>query len=192
MLSSCAGPNLLVITAESTHILLAVLTATPVSIGMLTNLSAQTRILYFLAVFAALVFTAAVHAEDTGEVIHPAVGSALRKAVLDGLRPSIETDLKQKVIFVVGDIRVLSDWAFLQVSPVRPDSKPIDFSKTKYKEAMEAGMFDGATTYALLRKKKDQWTVLTFRIGPTDVCWVDWDQPPYGAPRKVLPSLGKP
>ena len=125
-------------------------------------------------------------------MIHPGAGSALRKAVLDGLRPSIEDDLKQKVIFVVGDIRVLSDWAFVQVTPVRPDSKPIDFSKTKYKEAMEGGMFDGATTYALLHKKKDQWTVLTFRVGPTDVCWVEWDKPPYDAPRKVLPALGKP
>ena len=159
---------------------------------MLTNLSPQKRILSFLAVFATLVCTATVRAENTGEVIHPGVGSTLRKAVLDGLRPSIEADLKQKVIFVVDDIRVLSDWAFVKVTPVRPDSKPIDFSKTKYKEDLEGGMFDGAQTYALLRKKKDQWTVLTFRIGPTDVCWVSWDQPPYGAPRKVLPSSGKP
>jgi len=128
------------------HILLARLTAIPVSFDMPTNLSPKKRIFSFLAVFAALVFTATVHAENSGEVIHPGAGSALRKAVLDGLRPSIEDDLKQKVIFVVGDIRVLSDWAYLQVTPVRPDSKPIDFSKTKYKEAMEGGMFDGATS----------------------------------------------
>jgi len=29
-------------------------------------------------------------------------------------------------------------------------------------------MFDGATTHALLDKKKDQWTVVTFRVEPTD------------------------
>ena len=155
-------------------------------------ITSKKRIFAFLAVFAALVFTAALHAENTGEVIHPGAGSALRKAILDGLRPSIEDDLKQKVIFVVDDIRVLSDWVYLRVTPVTPGSKPIDFSKTKYKKAMEEGMFDGATTHALLHKKKDQWTVITFRVGPTDVCWVGWDKPPYGAPRNVLPSLGKP
>ena len=149
------------------------------------------RIPCFLTVLAALVFAVAVHAENSGEVIHPGPGSARRKAVLDGLRPSIEDDLKQKVIFVVADIRVLSDWAYVQVSPVTPDSKPIDFSRTKYRKAKEDGVFGGAQTYALLRKKNDQWTVLTFRIGPSDVCWIGWENPPYNAPRKVLPPLGK-
>jgi len=175
-----------------THILLARPPAISITFDMLTNPTSKKTICCLLAGFAALAFSAAVHADTSGEVVHPGAGSALRKAVLDGLRPSIEQDLKQKVIFVVGDMRVLSDWAFVQVTPVRPDSTPVDFSKTKYKEALEAGMFDGGQTYALLRKKKDQWTVLTYRVGPTDVCWVTWDEAPYGAPRKVLPPGGKP
>ncbi len=128
-----------------------------------------------------------LHAKDPGKVTQPAPGSELRKAVLDALRPSIETDIKQKVIFIVDKIRVSDDWAFVQVTPVQPDSKPIDFRKTKYKEQMDEGMFDGASTWALLRKKDNQWVVLTFQIGPTDVCWAEWDKAPYNCPRKILP-----
>ncbi len=66
----------------------------------------------------------------------PAPGSKLRKAILDGLRPSIEKDLKQKVIFKVGTIRVYKGWAFLHVHPIQPSGKSIDFRKTKYAEAL--------------------------------------------------------
>ncbi len=147
--------------------------------------------LLLLALVATLVPLTALHAEDSGKVTHPAPGSALRKALLDGLRPSIETDIKQKVIFVVEEMRVSGDWAFVRVTPVQPDSSAIDFRKTKYKEPLEEGMFDGATTYALLRKKGDRWSVLTFQIGPTDVCWDGWDTPPYNCPRKILPYADK-
>jgi hypothetical protein len=143
-------------------------------------------LLSVLVLILSLVPTETVCAEGSAGVTQPTPGSALRKAVLDGLRPSIEADIKQKVIFIVDDMRVSDDWAFVRVTPIQTDSKPIDFRKTKYKEQMEEGMFDGATTYALLRKKDDQWVVLTFQIGPTDVCWDGWDGPPYNCPRKIL------
>jgi hypothetical protein len=117
----------------------------------------------------------------------PGPGTKLRKAVLDGLRPSIEKDLKQKVIFVVSKIRVYDGWAFVQCRPVTPKSKPIDFKKTKYKEMIDQGMFDGDTTYALLRLKNGKWAVKDFVIGPTDVYWLAWTDPPFSAPKQVLP-----
>lgn len=117
----------------------------------------------------------------------PGPGSKLRKAVLDGLRPSIEKDLKQKVIFVVSKIRVYDGWAFVQCRPVTPKSKPIDFKKTKYKEMIDQGMFDGDTTFALLRLKNGKWAVKDFVIGPTDVYWLAWTDPPFNAPKQVLP-----
>ena len=55
----------------------------------------------------------------------PAPGSKVRKAVLDGLRPSIEKDLKQKVIFKVETIRVYKGWAFVHVYPIQPNG-PVD------------------------------------------------------------------
>jgi hypothetical protein len=124
------------------------------------------------------------------QVSQPKAGSALRKAVLDGLRPAIEKDLKQKVIFKVETIRVYQDWALVNVHPLRPDSKPIDFRKTKYRREIEDGAFDGSSTWALLRKVKGKWTTRVFAIGPTDVVWLAWMDPPYSAPRKLFPPLG--
>ena len=137
--------------------------------------------------------TGAVAAGDTGnavKLVRPRPGNPLRKAVLDGLRGPIQKDLGQKVIFIVDDIRVFGDWAYVQVSPLQPNSKPIDFSKTRYKQAMDDGVFDGPATYALLRKQGGQWLTLTYRIGPTDVCWLAWSEAPYHAPGMVLPSGG--
>ena len=129
--------------------------------------------------------------KNTSKLELPAAGSALRKTVLDGLRPAIEKDLNQKVIFVVNMIRVYESWAFVQVKPVQPNSKPIDFRKTKYKEAIDEGFFDGGgDTYALLRKEGERWVTLTFAIAPTDVCWDSWDKSPFNAPSNVLPRGG--
>jgi len=123
------------------------------------------------------------------EVKKPAPGSALRKQVLDALRPAIQKDLKQKVTFKVDDIRVYDGWAFLQVHPLQPNSKPIDFSKTKYKKAMDEGVFDGSTTFALLKLNGKKWTVKDFVIGPTDVYWIGWMSAPHKAPKKLFPDL---
>ena len=120
----------------------------------------------------------------------PAPGSKLRKAVLDGLRPSIEKDLKQKVIFKVDEIRVYQGWAFLHVHPLQPNGKPIDFKKTKYAEDLAEGMFDGDSTYAILRQSGNKWVVKAFSIGPTDVVWIGWMDPPIKAPKKVFPPMG--
>lgn len=117
----------------------------------------------------------------------PASGTALRKAVLDGLRPTIEKDLGQKVVFVVKEIRVYKGFAYVAAQPVKKDLKPIDFSKTKYKERIDDGVFDGDTLYALLKVNKSKWTVKDFVIGPTDVYWSIWTEKPYNAPKEVLP-----
>jgi hypothetical protein len=127
---------------------------------------------------------------NAGQLVRPKPGNPLRKAVLDGLRGPIQKDLGQKVIFIVDDIRVVGDWAYAQVNPVQPNSKPIDFSKTRYKEALEEGYFDGPRTYALLRKQGGHWVTVTYQIGPTDVCWLGWSEAPYNAPPRVLPSGG--
>jgi hypothetical protein len=146
----------------------------------------MTRLL--LATVALALLVSSVFAQ-TKKLEQPGPGTKLRKAVLDGLRPSIEKDLKQKVIFVVQKIRVYDGWAFVQCRPVTPNSKPIDFKKTKYKERIEDGTFDGDTTYALLKLKNKKWTVADFVIGPTDVYWIGWTEPPFFAPKQVLPPL---
>lgn len=121
------------------------------------------------------------------KLVKPDTKNPLRKEVLNGLRPSIEKDLGQKVIFKVDTIRVYGDWAFVNVHPLQTNSKPIDFKKTKYKEALEQGMFDGSSTYALLKKSNKKWVVKTFVIGPTDVAWTVWMEEPYFAPKALFP-----
>ena len=127
-------------------------------------------------------------AAETAKLEMPTAGSALRKAVLDGLRPAIESDLNQKVIFVVNKIRVCENWAYVEVKPLQPDSKPIDFMKTRYQEGIDQGFFGGNDTYALLRKNDDHWVTIKFIIGPTDVCWIGWDKV-FKAPSILFPSL---
>src|SRR5436190_1076754 len=101
-----------------------------------------------LGVLALLLATITV--AQAPKVVKPDMKNPLRKTILDALRPSIEKDLGQKVIFKVDIMRVYQGWAFLHVHPIQPNSKPIDFAKTKYKEALKEGMFDGDSTYALL------------------------------------------
>ena len=140
------------------------------------------RPLLLLAILGSAFATA-----QTPKVIKPDMKNPLRKEVLNALRPSIEKDLKQKVIFKVESIRVYDGWAFVHVHPLQPNSKPIDFRKTKYKENLEAGMFDGSSTYALLRLSNKKWTVKDFVIGPTDVYWSNWMDAPYNAPKTLFP-----
>lgn len=136
-------------------------------------------------VLGGLLLSVAVGAQ--AKVEKPAAGSKLRKAVLDALRPSIEKDLKQKVIFKVETIRVYDGWAFVKAQPLTPKSKPIDFKKTHHKQRIEDGVFDGDVIYALLKLKSKVWKVADFVIGPTDVYWSNWTGPPYSAPKEVLP-----
>ena len=113
----------------------------------------------------------------------PKAGSPERKAIMDALRVPVEKDLKQKVIFKVDSLRVQNGWAFLGGMPLQKSGKHIDYRKTKYREALEAGAFDDSV-YALLKSTKG-WSVVAFVIGPTDVAWESWDKE-YHAPRSLF------
>jgi len=116
------------------------------------------------------------------------VGQAdpLRKVLLGALRPTVERDLGQKVIFVVRVLRVQGDWAFADVVPQKPGGKAIDFLKTRHAERLRLGMFDNEDViFALLRRKDGRWKVVTFAVAPTDVAWDAWDKD-YGAPRALF------
>ncbi|MDP2232812.1 MAG: alpha/beta fold hydrolase [Actinomycetota bacterium] len=120
---------------------------------------------------------------------HPAFGSEERKAILNALRPVIERDLGQKVIFEVSDLAAKEDFVFAAVVPRKPSGAKIDYSKTRYASLLRQGWFDGgsdADVFALLRFQKGTWHVMTFVIGPTDVAYVSWWRE-YGAPKAIFP-----
>lgn len=114
------------------------------------------------------------------------VNHPLRKPLLDALRPLVEKDLRQKVLFRVDFIRVLGDFAFLKTEPRTPADKPLDFTKTHYKSLIDQGVFDGPVCYALVKKVEGRWVGQVHVIGPSDVTWANWTEVPYRAPRALL------
>ncbi|MEQ7156506.1 hypothetical protein [Brevundimonas aurifodinae] len=113
------------------------------------------------------------------------VGDPLRRPLLDALRPAIEDDLGQPVQFMVDRLRVQGDWAFFAGSVQRPDGRPIDFSRTRYAEAVEEGFFDGPGTYGLLRRVGGRWRAEGFFVGPTDAAYLSWPDE-QGAPASLF------
>lgn len=107
-----------------------------------------------------------------------------RKAILDALRHANEKDLKQKVVFVVRSMKTQKGFAFAQLEPRRVGGAQIDYSHTRYAEAIQAGAFDDGIN-ALLRKDKKGWRLLRYSLGATDVPYVDWDRD-FKAPRPLF------
>jgi hypothetical protein len=118
------------------------------------------------------------------DVRTPERGSPERKAIMDALRVPTEKQLKQPVIFKIEHLKVQSGWAFVRAYPQRPDGGAIDYTKTEYQEAIEAGAFDEGVI-GLLRDTGGKWKVIQFVIGATDVPWVDWDTK-YKAPKDIF------
>jgi hypothetical protein len=111
-------------------------------------------------------------------------GNPGRKLILDALRAPVEKDLKQKVLFRVDRLMTEQGWAFLLGVPQQAKGKPIDYRRTRYRDALNAGAFDDGIC-ALLRRDKGRWRVVTFTIGATDVPNADWHRR-YRAPASLF------
>lgn len=93
-----------------------------------------------------------------------------RKAVLDALRPAIESKLGPNVEFVVTLLRVENGWAFLIADPQRKGGRPIDGWRVF---GEHFGNMDGLRTEAVLRRQRGRWQVVDHGIGATDVWYCD-------------------
>ncbi len=113
---------------------------------------------------------------------------ANRKKVLDLLRPKIEKDLGQKVIFTVSRASQQDGFVFVMFSPMRANGKPIDYLKTKYAAAKRAGAFDNGGV-ALFRKSGGSWKMLDWTFGRTDVGYVEWPEK-YHCTKELLGMTG--
>lgn len=130
-----------------------------------------------------LVFAFSAFAQNTTT---PAKGSKDRTAILNALRVPVEKELKQKVQFEIQTFKMQGNWAFLNGNPQNMAGEQPDYSKTEYKEAIDADMFDN-NFQALLKKTGGKWKVVTYQIGCTDVCWLGWDTQ-YKAPKAIFPA----
>lgn len=120
--------------------------------------------------------TAAVHS--------PGRGDPDRKAILDAFRPAVEQELGKPVEFVVSELNVAGNLAFVAVNAQRPGGGRIDPNHTPFaaRNGEEAlSMFDCCHAEAMLRKEQGQWRVVESGVGATDVWYAGWcDRVPRG------------
>jgi hypothetical protein len=133
-----------------------------------------------------VVASAALIDEAAAQVMAPARGSPLRAAILDGVRPMVEAEVGAPVEFVVNDMRVLGEWAFVDLAPQRPGGGAIEYVYTRYQAAVDAGAFDN-NVVALLRFTPSGWLVYQYALGATDVAWYGWWDY-YPVPHEVFPG----
>jgi hypothetical protein len=100
-------------------------------------------------------------------------GSPLRAGVLEGLRPTVQAEIGGSVEFVVSELRVLQDWAYVAAKPQRPGGVPISWDATKFRDAWASDTMS-ELVLALLRAEGGGWRVVEYAIGPTDVVWEEW------------------
>jgi hypothetical protein len=132
----------------------------------------------------ALLVLASIFAIAQEQPYTPEAGTAERKAIMDALRVPIKKQLKKDVIFKIDALKVQNGWAFVRGVPKKPDGGPMDYRGTVYAANIQAGVFDDWFC-ALLRKRGDQWQVVQYSIGATDVVWEGWDKQ-YHAPSAIF------
>jgi hypothetical protein len=126
------------------------------------------KYIFIISVFL-LSLSSTVMAEQ--KITNPAAGTPERKAILDGMRSAVESQLQSELVFVVNDIRATSLWAFVNAKPQRKDGKPIDGKKI-FGDAWQH--MDGLTTTAILKKDGGKWTLVQHVIGATDIWWAEY------------------
>jgi len=135
-----------------------------------------------LSIFGLIILGLSVSAQT---VEHPDKGSTERSALLDTLRPPVEKELKQNVVFVINQINVQGTWAFVDGRLRTTDGKVPNWKGTPYARAAGYGaQSDGIS--ALLKRSGNGWRIVEKAIGCTDVCYVDWWKR-YKAPKAIFP-----
>lgn len=114
----------------------------------------------------------------------PEKNSAERTAIFDALRVPVAKKLKQDVQFVADKLKVQGDWAFIAGKARNAQGGEPNWKITKYQEDIDNGAFDD-NLFALLKKSGDKWSVVTYAIGCTDVCYLGWDKE-FKAPKAIF------
>ena len=135
----------------------------------------KATILIAIALFATTAFGQAT--------ITPEKTSPVRKAILNALRVPVERDLKQKVVFVADDFKVLGNWAFVSGRPTTPSGDKPNLRGTAWDGSED--MFDN-NFFGLLKNDGRKWKVVAYALGCTDVCYADWWSR-YKAPKAIFP-----
>lgn len=103
----------------------------------------------------------------------PLPGNTLRATLMDTARGPISAEIGQRVTFVVSAIETDKQWAYLQAKPVQPNGRDINWEETPFAEDMRQDFMSDVVMVLMLRQG-DQWQVIDYVIGPTDVHWYGW------------------
>ena len=115
--------------------------------------------------------------------ITPEKSSPVRKSILNALRVPVERDLKQKIVFVADDFKMLGNWAFVSGRPTRPSGDKPNLKGTAWDGSED--VFDN-NFFGLLKNDGKKWKVVAYALGCTDVCYLDWPAK-YKAPKAIFP-----
>lgn len=124
------------------------------------------------------------------EAVTPDKDSLDRLAIMNALRIPVEKELKQKVHFTINHFKITDTWAFISGEPLTLKLTKPDYAGTIYQKAVDEDMFDN-NYQALLKKTAGKWKLVVYKIGCTDVCWLDWNKT-YKAAKVVFPKSDNP
>ena len=130
------------------------------------------RILFLALAAVAVLVVEATHAVPA-VAREPERGSPERTAIIAAVRSRVEQDLGPPVVFTVRALNVENGWAYVLATPKRNDRDAIDWSRTRFARAVEAG-FMSDRVMALLRGDGDRWQLVEYVLGPADVAWEGW------------------
>lgn len=124
----------------------------------------------------------------TDQKLHtPKKGSEERTAILEALRIPVEKELKQEIVFAPSEFNVLGNWAFVGGEPLAKSGGKPNYKGTIYEQDVKDGLFDD-NFFALLKKTGNQWKVVTYALGCTDVCYAIWWEE-YKVPKEIFYRL---
>ncbi|HEX2079656.1 MAG TPA: hypothetical protein VHG08_18155 [Longimicrobium sp.] len=120
-----------------------------------------------IALLLSTIVAAAAPAAAQQRPYTPARGSAVRTAIMDGIRAGIRDvrGLDRPVVFRVHKLAVLGDWALTMVTPQTPEGARIP----EYERELECDR----EIIALLHRRENGWRLVERDVGPCDYAWRD-------------------
>jgi len=107
-----------------------------------------------------------------------------RAAVLKALRVPVSKELKQHITFLTEKVNVQGNWAFVAAQAKNAKGGEPNWQLTRYQKFIDNNDFED-NLFALLKKTKGNWRVVTYRMNCHDVCYLDWDKR-YKAPKAII------
>lgn len=114
-----------------------------------------------------------VGAVAQAEPFEPARGTELRQELLDLIRPLAVFDLGPSIEFRVMEMMVDENTAFARLMAQRPGGAEIDIAATPMVRwrHVDPHDFDGPRFEVFYIRERDQWQIMNYGMGSTDVWW---------------------